>query len=214
LPNSHLFSKTNWDTPGEESSKSFWTRVQPRHLHCFAKASQCKHTFLQKRIFVNNQIRAREVRLIDEKGIQVGVVSLEAALSLAKERGYDVIQVTEKVEPPVCKLADYGKYLYQQGKKERQYKKQQGGGLKEVRLTFNISLHDMETRAKQAEKFLLKGDRVRVALRLRGREKALKNFAKDKAEKFVEMLNHKIPVKVERGLQEEPRGLAMLITKQ
>lgn len=169
---------------------------------------------MQKRIFVNNQIRAREVRLIDEKGTQVGVVSLESALSLAQERGYDVIQVTEKVEPPVCKLGDYGKYLYQQGKKERQGKKQQGGGLKEVRLTFNISPHDMETRVNQAEKFLLKGDRVRVALRLRGREKALKNFARDKAGKFVDMLNQKIPVKIERGLQEEPRGLAILITKK
>lgn len=153
------------------------------------------------------------MRLIDEKGTQVGLVSLEAALSLAKERGLDLIQVTEKVEPPVCKLADYGKYLYQQGKKERQ-KKQQGGGLKEVRLTFNISLHDMETRANQAEKFLLKGDRVRVALRLRGREKALKNFAREKAEKFIDMLNNKLPVKVERSLQEEPRGLAILITKK
>ncbi|TSC56152.1 MAG: translation initiation factor IF-3 [Parcubacteria group bacterium Greene0714_21] len=169
---------------------------------------------MQKRIFVNNQIRAKEVRLIDEKGAQVGVVSLEAALSLAKERGYDLIQVTEKVQPPVCKLADYGKYLYQQDKKERQYKKQQGGGLKEVRLTFNISPHDMETRANQAQKFLLKGDRVRVALRLRGREKYLKNFARGKAEKFVDMLNQKIPVKIERGLQEEPRGLAMLLTKK
>ena len=169
---------------------------------------------MQKRIFVNNQIRAKEVRLIDEKGTQVGVVSLEDALSLAKERGYDVIQVTQKVEPPVCRLGDYGKYRSQQGKKERQGKKQQGGGLKEVRLTFNISPHDMETRVNQAEKFLLKGDRVRVALRLRGREKALKNFARDKAGKFVDMLSQKIPVKIERGLQEEPRGLAILITKK
>ena len=82
--------------------------VRPPHLH--------KNLF--KKPLANNQIRAREVRLIDETGKQMGVVPLEEALNLAKERNLDLIQVTEKVEPPVCKLGDYGKYLYQEEKKE------------------------------------------------------------------------------------------------
>ena len=97
----------------------------------------------------------------------MGVVPFLEALRLAQERGFDLIQVTERLEPPVCKLGDYGKYLYQQGKKEKETKKQTGGGLKEIRLTYTISDHDLETRANQAEKFLQKGNRVRVTLRLR-----------------------------------------------
>ncbi len=168
---------------------------------------------MQTRIFVNNQIRAAEVRLIDETGKQLGVVLIGEALRIAKEKNLDVIQVTEKVEPPVCKLGEYGKYLYQLGKKEKQSKKQTGGELKEVRLTFNISPHDMETRATQAAKFLLRGDRVRLTVRLRGREKAMGNFTKEKVNQFLEITKQKTPLKIERGVQMEPRGLSMIITK-
>ena len=169
---------------------------------------------MQKRIFINNQIRAKEVRLIDETGKQLGVLPLEEALGQAKEKNLDLIQVTEKVEPPVCKLGDYGKYVYQLGKKERQIKKQVGGELKEIRLTFNISPHDMETRAKQASKFLLRGDRVRLTVRLRGREKAMGKFTQEKIELFLEIIRKSVPIKIERGGQMEPRGLSMIITKQ
>lgn len=168
---------------------------------------------MPKRIFINNQIRAEEVRLIDETGKQVGVVPLKDALSLAKERGLDLIQVTERVEPPVCKIGEYGKYLYHQEKKEREMKKHTGGGLKETRLTFNISDHDLETRVSQAEKFLKKGDRVRIVLRLRGREKALQHHARAKIEKFLSSLSSLVQTKTEKPLQQEPRGLTMIITK-
>lgn len=169
---------------------------------------------MQKRIFINNQIRANEVRLIDETGKQLGIVPLLKALEQAKEKNLDLIQVTEKVEPPVCKFGDYGKYIYQLGKKERQIKKQTGGELKEIRLTFNISTHDMETRAKQASKFLLRGDRVRLTVRLRGREKAMGKFTQEKIEQFLEITRKFIPIKIERGVQMEPRGLSMIINKQ
>lgn len=169
---------------------------------------------VQKQIFINNHIRASQVRLIDETGVQIGVVSLEEALKTAKEKGLDVIQVSEKATPPVCKLGDYGKYLYQLGKKERQEKKRVGGDLKEVRLTFNISTHDMETRANQAIKFLARGDNVRITVRLRGREKAMRTFTEEKVRSFLKLVEAKIPLKTETTLRVEPRGLSMIITKK
>ena len=170
-------------------------------------------TTLQKRIYINNQIRAQEVRLIDETGKQVGVVPFLEALRLAQERGFDLIQVTERLVPPVCKLGDYGKYLYQQGKKAKETKKQEGGGLKEIRLTYTISEHDLETRANQAEKFLQKGNRVRVTLRLRGRQNALEGYAREKLQKFIEVLQSKIPMKKESEIRKEPRGLSVIVMK-
>lgn len=166
-----------------------------------------------KKTLVNNQIRAREVRLIDETGKQMGVVPFEEAARMAIERKLDLIQVTEKVEPPVCRLGDYGKYLYQEEKKNRLTRKQRGGELKGIRLSFNISLHDLETRAHQAEKFLNKGDKVRIELRLRGREKALDSFAREKIDKFLEVLQAIMPIKIEKELKKEPRGLTMIIAK-
>lgn len=154
------------------------------------------------------------MRLIDETGRQVGVVSLKEALTLGAERNLDVIQVTEKVDPPVCKLGDYGKYLYRLEKKAKEIKKPTGGELKEIRLTYNISDHDLETRANQATKFLARGDRLRIALQLRGRQKALEGFAREKIGKFLEMLRASTPVKSERELKREPRGLSMIVSKQ
>lgn len=117
------------------------------------------------------------------------------------------------MEPPVCRIEDYGKYLYREEKKNRSVKKQKGGELKGIRLTFNISLHDMETRAHQAEKFLNSGDTVRVELTLRGREKALQGFAKEKMDKFLEILGAITPIKIEKQLKKEARGLTMIISK-
>ncbi len=168
-----------------------------------------------KKPLINRQIRDREVRVVDETGKQLGVMGLEKALQEAEERRLDLIQVTEKVTPPVCKIMDYGKYLYQEKKKEKQAtKKQKSGELKGIRLGFNISQHDMETRAKQAEKFLKEGDKVRLEMILRGREKALGNFAREKINKFLEVLQPLIPYKVERELKREPRGFSMIIAKQ
>ncbi|OQX00732.1 translation initiation factor IF-3 [Candidatus Parcubacteria bacterium A4] len=167
-----------------------------------------------KRTFVNNQIRAKEIRLIDENGAQLGVIKIEEALQMAKDRNSDLIQVTEKVEPPVCKIMDYGKYSYRQEKKKKEEKKhQKAGEMKTIRLTFNISIHDMETRARQAENFLKKGSVVKIELRLNGREKALQDVAKNKISKFIEILQSAIPVKAETEIKREGRGLMMTITK-
>lgn len=140
-------------------------------------------------------------------------MALADALSVARERKLDVIQVSEKVDPPICKLGDYGKFLYQQGKKDRKVQKRKGGELKEVRLSFNISPHDIETRVRQAEKFLGRGDRIRITLSLHGREKALEGYARDKMAKFIEILQPILQVKIEKPLVREPRGLSMIVAK-
>ncbi|MDD2731972.1 MAG: translation initiation factor IF-3 [Candidatus Pacebacteria bacterium] len=160
---------------------------------------------------MNNQIRAKEVRVIDEKGAQAGVLPLEKALEMAREKELDLIQVTEKLEIPVCRIMDFGKYLYHLKKREKD-SKPKGGELKVIRLTFSISEHDMETRAHQTEKFLKLGDKVRIEMRLRGREKALSNFAKEKIDKFIEIVRRIIPVRIENPLKREPRGLTMIIS--
>jgi len=169
---------------------------------------------LQNKVLVNNFIRSKEVRVIDETGAQLGVMNIFDAVDLAKSKGLDLIQVTDKVEPPVCKIANYGKYLYTLQKKERLHKQPKGGELKEIRLTFGISEHDMETRAKQAKKFLDEGDKVKINMNLKGREKAMGNFAKEKVQKFLDNLNSMIPIKTERELKREPRGFSMIISKQ
>ena len=142
----------------------------------------------------------------------MGIMPLEDALRQAQERNLDLIQVTEKVEPPVCKIIDYGKYLYRQQKKEKGAK-QKGGEMKGIRLSFNISQHDMAIRAKQAEKFLKEGDKIRIEMRLVGRQKALGDFAKEKVNKFLEVLQGVIPFKVEREIKREPRGFSMIVSK-
>jgi len=166
------------------------------------------------KILVNNFIRSKEVRVISETGEQLGIMNIFEAIDLAKSKGLDLIQVTEKVEPPVCRIADHGKYLYQQQKKERKMKKPTGGELKEIRLTFGISPHDMEIRASQAKKFLEEGNKVKVNMALRGREKAMGQFATDKVKVFLEKLNLLIPIKTERELKREMRGFSMIVSKQ
>lgn len=163
---------------------------------------------------INNRIRARQVRLIDETGKQLGVVDIEEALKMAQARNLDLIQVTEKVEPPVCKIMEQGKYLYDKQKKDKAGKHNKGGELKGIRLTFAISDHDLEIRAKQAEKFLSKGDKVLVELQLRGREKAHQEIAMEKLKKFIEILGKTVEVKTERELKKEFRGFTMIIAKK
>jgi len=164
---------------------------------------------LIKRPLVNNRIRALKVRLVDDSGKQVGIVSLQEALREARERNLDLVQVTEKVDPPVCKILDYGKYLYHLQKKE---KAQKSTEVKGIRLRFNISPHDLETRVRQAEKFLKKGNLVKIDMILRGREKGLPVFAREKMNQFIEILKQKTPIKIEGELKRVPRGFIMIIS--
>ena len=167
------------------------------------------------KILVNNFIRAKEVRVIDETGKQLGILNIFEAIDLAKSKGLDLVQVTEKVVPPICKIADYGKYLYTQQKKERKIRANtKESKLKEIQLGFNISPHDIEVRAKQAEKFLNDGDKVKINLPLRGRQKAMGDFAKKKMEVFVQTMSAIMEIKVEKEIKREPRGFSMIISKK
>ena len=150
--------------------------------------------------------------MIDESGKQVGIMDLEKAIQLARSRNLDLIQVTEKVDPPVCKIGNYGKYLYQVKKKEKTISKKQSE-IKTIRLGFGISPHDLEIRTRLAEKFLKKGHKVRIELILRGRQKTHLNFGKDKINLFLEILKKSLPVKIEREIKKEPRGLTAIISK-
>ena len=168
-----------------------------------------------ERIPINNFIRAKEVRVISETGEQLGVMNIFSAIELAKSKGLDLIQVTEKVVPPVCKIADYGKYLYSLQKKEKKIKAgTKETKLKEIQIGFNISPHDIEVKAGQAEKFLKEGNKVKVSMMLKGREKAMGELAKNKVIFFLETTDKLIPVKVERELKREIKGFTAIISKE
>ncbi|MCQ2458117.1 MAG: translation initiation factor IF-3 [Clostridia bacterium] len=120
---------------------------------------------------INEEIRDREVRLIDENGEQLGVMLTQKALELAEERGYDLAKIQPSAKPPVCKLLDYDKYRYEQSKRERENRKNQRVvDIKEVQLSATIEENDVNTKAKMAIKFLEGGDKVKVSIRFRGRQ--------------------------------------------
>lgn len=121
----------------------------------------------------NEQITAKEVRLIGENGEQLGVLSREKALEIAEERGYDLVLMSGASVPPVCKLLNYGKFKYEALKKEKEMKKSQKIiETKEVRLSMTIEEHDIAYRVSSATKFLKEGNKVKVTLRMKGREQA------------------------------------------
>lgn len=136
---------------------------------------------------------------------------MNEALRLSQERNLDLVQVTDKVEPPVCKIMSYGKYLYVQEKKKKENKRT--GDLKEVKIGFNISRHDLETKAISAEKFLKKGDKVKVDMFLRGRERFHEDFARQKINDFFEILKSRIEFKTERNLQKRGNSFTIIISK-
>ena len=122
---------------------------------------------------INEQIRDREVRLVGENGEQLGIMSSFDALKMAQERELDLVKIAPRAKPPVCKIIDYGKYRYEQVRKQKEArKKQKIIELKEVRLSPNIDVNDMNTKVTAARKFLEKGNKVKVTLRFRGREMA------------------------------------------
>jgi translation initiation factor IF-3 len=122
-------------------------------------------------LLMNEEIRDREVRLIDQNGEQLGVLPIRRALEMAEEAGLDLVKIAATAKPPVCKLMDYDKYRYEQSKKEREIRKNQKVvSIKEVQLSATIEENDVLTKAKAATKFLKNGDKVKVSIRFRGRQ--------------------------------------------
>lgn len=165
---------------------------------------------IRDRLRINNRIRAREVRLIDEQGAQVGIISIRDALLLAEERGLDLVEVAPTAVPPVCRIMDYGKFRYEQTKKEREARKhQKQAELKEVRLKPKTDDHDLEVKAKQARRFLLGGDKVKFIVRFRGREMAHPDIGREMLEQMAEELRD-VSVIEQRPLM-EGRALSLLL---
>ena len=124
-------------------------------------------------LFINEQIRDREVRVISATGEQLGIMSAMEARKLAEEAELDLVKISPNARPPVCKIMDYGKYKYEKTRKEKDArKKQHTVEIKEIRMSPNIDSNDLNTKINAARKFLSKGDRVKVTLRFRGREMA------------------------------------------
>ena len=122
---------------------------------------------------INEQIRDREVRVVSESGEQLGIMSAREAMKLAQEAELDLVKIAPTAKPPVCKIIDYGKYRYEQARKEKEAKKKQRTvEVKEVRLSPNIDTNDLNTKMNNARKFISKGNKVKVTLRFRGREMA------------------------------------------
>lgn len=137
----------------------------------------------------NQEISAKEVRLIDEKGEQVGIVSVAEAISKAEGVGLDLIEIAERVNPPVCKIMDYGKFKYEREKKAKEMRKHQHQvKLKEIKFTPRISDHDYSYRCVQAKKFLSSGDRVKASVFFKGREMSHTERGRNILEKLVEDL--------------------------
>ena len=162
---------------------------------------------------INEQIRDREVRLIGEEGEQLGVMSSREAQKLADEAGLDLVKIAPTAKPPVGKIVDYGKYRYEQARKEKEArKKQKTIEIKEIRLSPNIDTNDLNTKINAAKKFLTKGDKVKVTLRFRGREMAHMNASKHILDDFAEALTE-IAV-VEKPAKVEGRSMTMVLAEK
>lgn len=164
---------------------------------------------------VNRQIQAEEVRLLDDAGEYIGIMPLAEALSKAAELEMDLIEINPKAEPPVCRLSDFGQFKYQQEKDARKQKaNSHESELKGIRLSVRISEHDLEVRQKQAEKFLNRGDKARIELRLRGREKAHFDIARKVVEDFVNRIQASFPVKYEQPIDTAGGKITATIVKK
>ncbi|MDO5345548.1 MAG: translation initiation factor IF-3 [Lachnospiraceae bacterium] len=162
---------------------------------------------------INEQIRDREVRLIGENGEQLGIMSSRDALKLAKEAELDLVKIAPGAKPPVCKIIDYGKYRYEMARKEKEAKKKQKViEVKEVRLSPNIDVNDLNTKISSARKFLQKGNKVKVTLRFRGREMAHMQANRYILEDFAKAVED-VAV-IDKPIKQEGRSLTMFLSEK
>lgn len=164
-------------------------------------------------LMINEQIRDREVRVVSESGEQLGIMSAREAMKLAQEAELDLVKIAPTAKPPVCKIIDYGKYRYEQARKEKEAKKKQRTvEVKEVRLSPNIDTNDLNTKMNNARKFISKGNKVKVTLRFRGREMAHMQQSKHILDDFAEKM--KDVAVIEKPAKLEGRSLSMVLTEK
>ena len=165
---------------------------------------------ISKDFSINEEIREKEVRLIGTDGEQLGVVSSNEARRLADESDLDLVMISPNAKPPVCKIMDYGKFVYEQSKKEKEAKKKQKVTvIKEIRCSLTIEENDIAIKAKNARKFLLDGDKVKVTVRFKGREAALGHLGLRILENFVSKLEDVCVV--EKAAKQDGRNMTMVL---
>ena len=160
---------------------------------------------------INEEIREKEVRVIGPDGSPLGIMSSKEALQIAQRENLDLVNISPKAVPPVCKIMNYGKYRFEQAKREKEAKKKQKTiDVKEIRLSPNIDTNDLNTKSNQARKFLSKGDKVKVTLRFRGREMAHKDVGREVLNAFFEKLED-VAV-IDKDPKMEGRSMIMFLT--
>ena len=169
--------------------------------------------FIKQELPINGQIRAREVQLIGDEGEKLGVVSLKEALEVAGEKKLDLVLVAPNSKPPVCKIMNYGKYKFEQAKKEKEAKKKQKTvEVKEIRITPNIEEHDFGFKAKNARKFIEDGNKVKITVRFKGREVNNSKLGEDVLNKFIENLED--IASVDKKPKLEGRNMFIMLSKK
>lgn len=168
-------------------------------------------TLSPKALRVNQQIRVREVRVIDEDGQQLGIYPIHEALRLANERNLDLVEVAPNAVPPVCRLLDYGKFQYERQKKEREARKAQKViEIKEIRLRPRTGEHDLDTKVRHALNFLEEGSKVKVTVRFRGREITHPEIAREQLEEFVAKVGNAAVVEMQPSM--DGKNLFLLLS--
>lgn len=159
---------------------------------------------------INDDIRAREVRVVDEDGKQIGVLSKRDALRAAELRNLDLVEIAPRARPPVCKIIDYGKFAYEQQKREKQQRKQQQQQqMKEIRFKWRTDTHDFNFKTRHAKKFLEDGNKVKGSVMFRGREITHKEIGRELLERFIEELSD--VSKIDNPIKFEGRSMNVVL---
>jgi len=159
---------------------------------------------------INEQIRDKSVRVVSDEGEQLGIMSAREAMNIAEEKGLDLVKISPNAQPPVCKIMDYGKFRFEQAKKQKEAKKNQKIiTIKEMRLSTNIDKHDLDVKAKNVSKFLKAGDKVKISLRFRGRQMTHTDLGREVMEQFYAMVQE--DAVMERGTKMEGRSMFMIL---
>ncbi len=177
------------------------------HVQLFSSIGRCTNI---SDLMIKEQIRDKEVRVIGEDGAQLGVMSSKEAMALAKEAGVDLVKIAPTAKPPVCRIVDYGKFRYEQARREKEAKKKQKvTEVKEIRFSPNIDTNDLNTKANQARKFIEHGDKVKVTLRFRGREMTHVQSSKVILDEFFKIIED-VAV-IEKPAKLEGRNMSMFL---
>ena len=168
---------------------------------------------IKQELPINERIRAKEVQLIGENGEKLGVIDFNEALDMAQEKKLDLVLVAPQAKPPVCKIMNYGKYKFEQAKKEKEAKKKQKvAEVKEIRITPNIEEHDFGFKAKNARKFIEDGNKLKITVRFRGREVNNAHLGEEVLDRFIENLSD--IANVDRAPKLEGRNMFIMLSKK